>query len=250
MNTRVLFSSLFYRLVIGLLLLLICGVLSYAGYKGVLKLFQAYPILKIDIVGDLNFVEPAKLQSLVIRCTEGTNYFQVPLEELRREMLQLEWIEEVRIKKVWPNRLEVFLVELRPVAVWQNKFLISSKGDLVEVEDIEVNHAFLPRLSGGEDQVAWLLESYQLMTPLLNQGGGRLIALELTDYFHWRLSVHHGGSDVEVWLARDKVIDQLARFNSMMDAISALGERRPVRLDLRYPQGIAVKWAELDENAL
>lgn len=46
----------------------------------------------------------------------GHSVFAVPLEERRRRLLALDWIEDVSVSRLWPNRLRVSVHERTPVA--------------------------------------------------------------------------------------------------------------------------------------
>lgn len=46
----------------------------------------------------------------------GQSVFRVPLAERRRQLEELPWVEQASVRRVLPNRLEVEIVERRPVA--------------------------------------------------------------------------------------------------------------------------------------
>jgi cell division protein FtsQ len=46
----------------------------------------------------------------------GNNIFQIPIDERRRKLLAVDWVEHASVSRVWPNRLVVRIWERRPVA--------------------------------------------------------------------------------------------------------------------------------------
>jgi cell division protein FtsQ len=46
----------------------------------------------------------------------GRNIFQIPIEERRRKLLAVDWIERASVSRIWPNRLVVRIWERKPVA--------------------------------------------------------------------------------------------------------------------------------------
>ncbi len=46
----------------------------------------------------------------------GKNIFQIPIDERRRKMMAIDWIERASISRIWPNRLVVRVWERTPVA--------------------------------------------------------------------------------------------------------------------------------------
>jgi cell division protein FtsQ len=46
----------------------------------------------------------------------GRNIFQIPIDERRRKLLAIDWIERASVSRIWPNRLTVRVWERKPVA--------------------------------------------------------------------------------------------------------------------------------------
>jgi len=46
----------------------------------------------------------------------GRSIFGVPLEERRRRLLAIDWVEDASVSRIWPDRLAVSITERRPVA--------------------------------------------------------------------------------------------------------------------------------------
>ena len=46
----------------------------------------------------------------------GRNIFQIPIDERRRKLLAVDWIERASVSRIWPNRLAVRVWERIPVA--------------------------------------------------------------------------------------------------------------------------------------
>jgi cell division protein FtsQ len=46
----------------------------------------------------------------------GRSIFSVPLDERRRRLLAVDWVEDATVSRIWPNRLLVRITERHPVA--------------------------------------------------------------------------------------------------------------------------------------
>jgi cell division protein FtsQ len=46
----------------------------------------------------------------------GRSVFAVPLEERRRRLTAIDWVEEATVSRIWPNRLVVRIAERKPAA--------------------------------------------------------------------------------------------------------------------------------------
>ena len=95
------------------------------------------------------------------------------LRQARERLIGLDWVEEVSIRKLFPGRLEVALVEKRPFALWQQDqhlSVIETSGEIItrlgDAGELSSSHASLPRIIGeGAEQRAASLFSMMSLYP-------------------------------------------------------------------------------------
>lgn len=46
----------------------------------------------------------------------GRNIFQIPIDERRRKLLAVDWVERASVSRIWPNRVVVRVWERKPIA--------------------------------------------------------------------------------------------------------------------------------------
>ena len=79
--------------------------------------------------------------------------FAIPLEERRRRLLAIDWIEEASVSRIWPDRLIVRVRERKPVAFVSARtgvLLIDAHGMLLE-QPAQAQFSF-PVLSGVREE--------------------------------------------------------------------------------------------------
>ena len=79
--------------------------------------------------------------------------FASPLEERRRRLLAIDWVEDASVSRIWPDRLAVRIRERKPVAfvlLGRSVLLIDAHGFLLE-QPPQSQFAF-PVLSGVREQ--------------------------------------------------------------------------------------------------
>jgi cell division protein FtsQ len=82
----------------------------------------------------LRYASKAKVQR-VFAGDFGRSIFQAPLEERRRRLLAIDWVENATVLRTWPDRLSVQIRERRPVAfvfLRSGVLLIDSQGVLLD----------------------------------------------------------------------------------------------------------------------
>lgn len=85
-------------------------------------------------IDGLRYGSAAKVRHIFAADT-GRSIFAVPLEERRRRLLAIDWVEDAAVSRIWPDRLAVRIQERKPVAfveVESTVMLIDSEGMLLE----------------------------------------------------------------------------------------------------------------------
>jgi cell division protein FtsQ len=67
------------------------------------------------LVSGLNYVKPEEVRA-VFQADFGKNLFDVPLEERRRQLDSLPWVEQATVARVWTDHIWAHIEERRPVA--------------------------------------------------------------------------------------------------------------------------------------
>jgi cell division protein FtsQ len=88
----------------------------------------------------------------------GRSVFQSPIDERRRRLLAIDWVEDASIARIWPNRMAVRIKERKPVAFinlpgtgrGSRVLLIDAEGVLLEPPP--QSHFAFPVLSGVTEQ--------------------------------------------------------------------------------------------------
>ena len=83
----------------------------------------------------------------------GHSIFAVPLDERRRRLLAIDWVEDASVSRIWPDRLVVQVRERRPVAFvyFRTGFLLIDAHGVLLDPPPEAQFSF-PVLSGVREQ--------------------------------------------------------------------------------------------------
>lgn len=223
------------QLVLGLLLpALVAGL----GWLGVQALDPArWPIQAVRIEGDLQRIDRARLQEVVAPLAT-TGLLLVDVDAVRDALEALPWIERAYVRRLWPDRLLLTVVEQQPVARWADGRLVNAAGELFAVAENEVPEG-LPELAGPEGQARRLLEQYRLLDGLLARAGLPVARLELDARRAWHLTLASG---LDVELGRHEIRTRLGRLVGLLLGWDAAQLAGVERIDLRYANGLAVRW--------
>lgn len=148
-----------WRLILGILgLAAICVSTAMAGYK-VRQYVITDPQFNLSrerkdaiTVRGLLYAPRIKVQR-VFAGDYQHSIFSIPLEERRRRLLAIDWIEEASVSRIWPDRLIVRVRERKPVAFVSARMgvlLIDAHGMLLE-QPPQAQFSF-PVLSGVREE--------------------------------------------------------------------------------------------------
>lgn len=202
------------------------------------------PLRSVQVEGEFRNLNAEQLQSTVANAVRG-GFFTVNVDAVRRAAESLPWVASARVRRVWPDALQLHVVEQRAAARWGETGLLNMSGQLF-VPDAASIPQHLPRLSGPEEQRRRVMEAYIAMTAVLEPLGQRVAELHLDPRRSWLLRLDSG---VELRLGRHDEIARLERFVRVYPTVFAAREAELNKVDLRYSNGFAVRWDRSPETA-
>ncbi|MBT9567451.1 MAG: cell division protein FtsQ/DivIB [Thiobacillus sp.] len=228
------------------------GLLAYGAINWVAAQ-DWFALHTIEVKTPTQHVTEAQIRLVVERRVRGT-FFTVDLERVRSSLEKLPWVREARVERRWPDTLVVSLVEHVPLARWNDNALVSKTGDVFVAA---VNQS-LPRLygpNGSSGEVVAAFRAYQsALTPL----SMTIAELRLSPRRAWRIRLNN---DMQLALGREQAGTRLARFVALYPRLfpanpvastaiesgavptqaAADVPMHPVTVDLRYPDGFALR---------
>ena len=227
-----------------LLVLFIACFLLFADY--VLQP-DRFPVSRISFIGEFRHVEKSALQEKVVPYV-GNNFFAVDLQNMEASLRDIDWVSDVSVSRRWPDTLQVSVKEERLIAAWNNKQWVTSDAEVVEIPNLKMKG--LPRWSGPEGTQALVQLRYHQFSNLLADVGMQLDQITYSQRGAWQLIAHNSSRNekVKIRLGRRDMNDRLYRFARAYGQTLDRMEQRLDSVDLRYPNGFAVKWNSIEEG--
>lgn len=184
------------------------------------------------ISGELHQVDRALVAKAARRIDGGL--FTANLNQAALELRTIPWVRGVKLRRVWPDTLEILVEEQVPVAYWGDDDLLNNKGEVFPAEYL----GDLPRFDGPQDSGPEMLQAWQRFNQLLQGTGHRVEELALSQRGAWVLTLE---DDSHWLLGRNESDQRLARLVMAWPTLQQ-GGAVPAgsTVDLRYPNGFAV----------
>lgn len=220
-------------------LLLLGVVITLAGGLWFWVQQQAGDIVHLEVQGKLRHVAPGDVQ-VVVRPYLHAGFFDIDIRAMHRAVQELPWVERVQIQRRWPNGVIVRINERQPVARWDEKSLLTLRGEVFTPAHGTLPEG-LPVLSGPANTERVLLESLLHFNDVIAPAGLKIASIGIDPRGAWNVTLDTG---MAMRLGRTQIEERLRRFADT--AVPTLGDRleQVAYVDLRYGNGFAVRWRE------
>lgn len=220
------------------------GVAAVALFYGVTLVaihLPVFPVRDVAVTGSLAHVTHAQVDAVVHRELRG-NFFTISLDASREAFEKLPWVREVRLRRQWPDRLEVTLEEHRAIARWGTEGLVNTHGEVF----IAASDAHLPVFTGPLDTAPEIAQQFGRFQSALAPLGRQIAEIRVSDRRAWRVTLDDG---MTLELGRERVAERVEKFVAAYAVSIARMREAPRIVDLRYPNGFAVRVKTADNGA-
>jgi cell division protein FtsQ len=221
--------------------------LLFAGAAAVMLLWggiawavrqPAFAIRQVSLDGPLYRANPAHVAAVIREELRGT-FFTLRLADARASLQRVPWVKSVALRRRWPDRLEVTVIEHEVLARWNENALVDTEGEAFSADfDGE-----LPQLTGPEGSAALVAARFRDFGAALATRALAISELQLSARGSWRLKTT-GNPSLTIDLGRNAPDERLSRFVAYyartLGALARAGTRVHY-VDLRYRNGFAAR---------
>ncbi len=219
-----------------ILILVATGVVTVAVLQAYITL-QSIPVERISVTGELEHTQTTAVQDMVYPALTG-GFLGADLAQVQKQLEVLPWIHEATVRRVWPNALEIHVVEQLPIARWGDTGFLNHEGEVFRPSQRDAWQA-LPTLTGPENTAPTLMRTYQRLVDSLAPLGLSLSQLSVDDRGEIA-AVLAGGQRIAI--GRDDFLERMKRFKTVFRSELAARMTQVSSIDLRYERGVAVSF--------
>lgn len=216
----------------------LCAIMGLFGSAAVIAsqhLLGDFEVSRIEVEGDLVHLRPGQVQARLDELLLNQKT-RSDLADIQAQLLSQPWISQARVRRTWPDGLQIEVIEQRPVARWNQTQFLGMQGDLFE--PIKQPLMALPSLAGPAGSENRVFEQHQAWKAELAELGLELEQTRLDPALGWRLTLASG---VEIELGRLELDSRMQRFaKAWRKRLSTTPDI--ARVDLRYRHGLALKF--------
>lgn len=173
----------------------------------------------------------------VLNAYVGESFWQLNIEQIHANLVQLDWVYQAEVSRKWPNALQVKVVEQIPVAKWGNNGLLNQNGDIFYPHNIE-NFTDYTILYGEDIDAKNILKKLARFQQYFNQLGWVIRQVDKRVDKGWML---HFVSNQKMVLGWKDWQHQLERFIKAYPKVKKEVRNNAQTYDLRYSNGFVIE---------
>lgn len=162
------------------------------------------------------------------------SFLTVDLNAMCNVFNKLPWVRVASARRQWPQRVEVALEEHVVLARWGDTALVNTHGEIFNGASDEK----LPVFAGPEESARDMVRQYAVFSKLLRPLQQNIEQINLSPRRAWQVHLENG---TILELGREQVEARLERYIRVHDKGIVQFSQQLRYVDLRYPNGFAVR---------
>ncbi|WP_373779091.1 cell division protein FtsQ/DivIB [Glaesserella sp.] len=222
------------------IIVLLCAVFIYVIYNNWsnwLARLDKTPIKSYALTHKTQFTTNTDIREILSKEPLLKGYFEQDIQEVKDKFLAVSWIKDVVVRKVYPDRLSITLLEHRPVALWNKEQYLSDQGVVFSLPKGRFDGSGLPVLAGPDSESKVVLEAWSKIQHDLKSRNLELASIAMNSRGSWTITLDNG---VELRLGRGNWLPKIDRFVTIFPEIEIPEGKRLSYVDLRYEHGASV----------
>ncbi len=208
--------------------------------------------LKEIVVQGMENTELRRINGLTVKSAAlpriKGNFFTANLDSVRAAFETVPWVRKAAVRREWPNKLVVSVEEHQPLGTWgEDGRLLSVRGDVFTANMAEAEEdSQLLEFDGPTGSEKEVLARYVELHEQFKSIDLVPVSVHLTGRFAWSVKLNNG---MKVMFGREhdkvKLGDLVGRLTQAYPQLVARVGNRIERVDLRYPNGLALSTGSL-----
>ena len=234
-------------LLVRLLVAAMCITVLAAGLWGLGYLYRKLdvPIALIGVDGEISHLDSGDVEDVVAANLSG-GFLSLDLKSISSALEEHPWVAAASARRQWPDRLVIVIHEEVPIARWGDSGVLNNRGQPLAVGDARGLDT-LPLLAGPTGMEREVMQQYRMFTELLQSTGLHIVEFRMGARGGWHLRFAEGPT---LAVGRGQVVEKIQRFLQVWDSALAVRLDQIDNIDIRYSNGVAVRWKTEDPETV
>lgn len=213
----------------------------YINWQTLLEKMDDKPMGAFALMGQKTFTTDADIKESLLKMGALKGFWGQDVEPIQAQIEALPWVKNAVVRKIWPNRLSIWVTEYQPAAFWNHNQLVTQDGVVFQLPFERLNKQTLPYLGGPDYQSLKVLEAWNQIYADFKAKNLMAKGMTIDERGAWQVTLDN---DIVLRLGRGEWKSKLERFVTIYPQIDVPENKKIDYVDLRYTAGAAVGMAD------
>lgn len=207
------------------------------------------PLSELVVTGERHVTKNDDIRQAILSLGAPGTFMTQNVDVIQQQIERLLWIKQASVRKQWPDKLKIHVVEYKPVAHWNDTQLLDDEGKLFSVPNERFVSKNIPQLYGLEGSESSVLAGYRTLNEILTKKKFTLTSVSMSARHSWHLTLNN---NIQINLGLNDLTERLSRFAEIYPLLQQQAQATQQHIsyvDLRYDSGIAVGWQPVAEGS-
>ena len=209
----------------------------YFNWQTLLEKMDDKPISGFALAGQKVFTTDADIKESLLKMGSLKGFWGQDVEQIQAQIEALPWVKSSIVRKIWPNRLSIWITEYQPVAFWNQNQFVTQDGVVFQLPIERLKENTLPYLGGPDYQSLKVLEAWNQIYADFKSKNLIAKGMNIDERGAWQVTLDN---DIVLKLGRGEWKSKLERFVTIYPQVDVPENKKIDYVDLRYAAGAAV----------
>ena len=213
----------------------------YFNWQTLLEKMDDKPISGFALAGQKVFTTDADIKESLLKMGMLKGFWGQDVEPIQAQIEALPWVKSSIVRKIWPNRLSIWITEYQPVAFWNQNQFVTQDGVVFQLPIERLKENTLPYLGGPDYQSLKVLDAWNQIYADFKSKNLIAKGMNIDERGAWQVTLDN---DIVLKLGRGEWKSKLERFVTIYPQVDVPENKKIDYVDLRYAAGAAVGMAD------
>ena len=197
-----------------------------------------FPIKKISLVSHTNYSDKIKIYKKSKKYLSKKSFFNLKIIDLKKEIENVAWIRLADVRRVYPDEIEIYIIEHIPIAIWNDKMFLNDLGEIFFANDIDIK---LPKIYSTNDRNKIIFKYFIVFSNNLIKNNIHHSVIKMDENNRRSLTIKLS-SNIIIYLGSNDIMNKIDTFFKVYNSLNSSDLTKIRYIDMRYSNGFAVGW--------
>ena len=197
-----------------------------------------FPIKKISLDSKTTYSDKIQIYEKSKEYLSEKSFFNLKIIDLKKEIENIDWVRLADVRRVYPDEIEIHIIEHVPVAIWNDEMYLNSFGNIFFANSIDIQ---LPKIYSINERSKNVFKYFNTFSENLLKNNIDYNIIKIEENSRRSLTIKLS-SNIIIYLGSDDINNKIDTFFKVYNSLNSSDLTKIRYIDMRYSNGFAVGW--------